>query len=458
LRASKILNKVRKTLHKKFPRFLNNFKILNQISKTLKSERSDLSVIKVVRIIARLNVGGPARHVVWLTKALQDEKFQSVLITGTVPKGEDDMGYFAFQNGVEPVFIPEMSRELSPKDFISLLKIYRILLKEKPNIIHTHTAKAGTLGRVAGFFYRWFTPKTLIGKPRKVKIVHTYHGHIFHSYYGRLKTTFFLLIERFLALVATDRIVVISKQQLEEIHGKYKIGRSKQFVIIPLGIDLLSFSLSESKREKFRSEFSVKPDEILVGIVGRLTEIKNHSLFLEVAKLSKNQLDRPVKFIIIGDGYLRADLEQKVRELGIEDVVIFAGNRNDADSFYAGLDILVLTSLNEGTPLSLIEGMASSKPIVSTTVGGVRDLLGEIKSEENGFFICERGIGIRSSDSDDLKAKGFCNALQRLINDEMLLREISKAGFNFITQNYSKERLIADIRQLYEDLIASEKT
>jgi len=409
-------------------------------------------VIKVVRIIARLNVGGPARHVVWLTKALQDEKFQSVLITGTVPKGEDDMGYFAFENGVEPVFIPEMSRELSLKDFVSLLKIYCILLKEKPNIIHTHTAKAGTLGRVAGFFYRWFTPKTLIGKPRKVKIVHTYHGHIFHSYYGRLKTAFFLFIERFLALIATDRIVVISKQQFEEIHGKYKVGKSKQFAIIPLGIDLSSFLPSESKREKFRSEFSVKPEEILIGIVGRLTEVKNHLLFLKVAKLSKSQLDSAVKFIIIGDGHLRASLERKVRELGIEDTVIFAGNRKDADSFYAGLDIVALTSLNEGTPLSLIEAMASAKPIVSTMVGGVRDLLGEIKSEEDGFFICERGIGIKSSNSGNLEAQGFCNALQRLINDEMLRHEISKAGFKFVTQHYSKERLIADIRQLYEGL------
>ncbi|MCX7640627.1 MAG: glycosyltransferase, partial [Pyrinomonadaceae bacterium] len=144
--------------------------------------------MKVVRIIARLNVGGPTRHVVWLTKELQDQDFQSILVTGTVPEGEEDMSYFAFENGVKPIFIPEMSREISLKDFISFVKICRILFREKPDLIHTHTAKAGTLGRLAGLFYRWFTFKALICKPRSVKIVHTYHGHIFHSYYGSLKT------------------------------------------------------------------------------------------------------------------------------------------------------------------------------------------------------------------------------------------------------------------------------
>ena len=152
--------------------------------------------MKIVRIIARLNVGGPARHVVWLNEALQDDEFESVLVTGRVPEGEEDMGYFAEANGVKPIFIEQMSRELSPKDAISLWKIYKEFLREKPDIIHTHTAKAGTIGRVAGFFYRWFTLKTLIGKPRKVKIIHTFHGHIFSGYYGDLKTKVFLFIEK----------------------------------------------------------------------------------------------------------------------------------------------------------------------------------------------------------------------------------------------------------------------
>src|SRR5215218_5163648 len=195
--------------------------------------------MKIVRIIARLNVGGPARHVVWLTKNLQGQEFQSVLLTGTVPDGEEDMNYFAAENDVALVYIPEMSRELSAKDIVSLWKVFRRILREKPDIIHTHTAKAGTIGRIAGFFYRW-----LAWKP--VKMVHTYHGHVFHSYYGKRKTAIFLLIEKSLAIL-TDKIVVISAQQKSEINEKFGVGKSSQFQIIPLGIDLAPFEKSESK-------------------------------------------------------------------------------------------------------------------------------------------------------------------------------------------------------------------
>ena len=166
--------------------------------------------MKIVRIIARLNVGGPARHVVFLTEALQDEEFQSKLIAGSVPDGEEDMSFFAAEHGVEPHYIPEMSRELSPKDIVSVIKIFNQIRRERPDIIHTHTAKAGTLGRVAAFLYRWLTWRTLLGRPRKINVVHTFHGHVFHSYYGRAKTALFLGIEKLLARFATQRIVVIS--------------------------------------------------------------------------------------------------------------------------------------------------------------------------------------------------------------------------------------------------------
>src|SRR5215203_1970417 len=179
--------------------------------------------MKIIRIIARLNVGGPARHVVWLTKNLQGAEFQSVLLTGTVPEGEEDMSYFAAENGVSPVYIPEMSRELSPKDVVSLWKVFRRMWREKPDVIHTHTAKAGTIGRVAGFFYRWLAWKD-------VKMIHTYHGHVFHSYYGKRKTAIFLLIEKSLARL-TDKIIAISEQQRAEINEKFGVGRARQFQV-----------------------------------------------------------------------------------------------------------------------------------------------------------------------------------------------------------------------------------
>lgn len=409
--------------------------------------------MKIVRIIARLNVGGPARHVVWLTKALDDAEFQSVLMTGTVPEGEEDMGYFAAEHAVEPVFIPEMSRELSPKDVISLWKVYRFLQKEKPDIVHTHTAKAGTIGRVAGFFYRWLTPRTLIGQPRKVRFVHTYHGHVFHSYYGRRKTQFFLFVEKTLARLATDKIITISQQQFEEIHRKFGVGRSeKQFSVVPLGIDLSPFAEWRAKRRILREEIGAGTGEILVGLVGRLTEIKNHELFLEVAKKYKENFDFPrLKFVIIGDGHLRKKLEKDAEKYNIKDIVTFLGNRNDADVFYPALDIVALTSLNEGTPLSLIEAMANARPCISTAVGGVIDLLGaETMSpgETDGFTVCERGLRTATGD-----AEGFLNGLIYLAKDENLQKELGARGLDFVRANYGKERLISDIKEVYYDLM-----
>src|SRR3989449_2867615 len=154
--------------------------------------------MKVLRIIARLNVGGPARHVVWLSEGLRSAGFETLLVAGVVPPGEDDMSYVAAASGVRPFTVPEMSREISLKDAVTTWKLFRLMLRERPDIVHTHTAKAGTVGRVAGFIYRWLTPSALLAKPRPCRFVHTYHGHVFHSYYQPLKTRFFLNIERLL--------------------------------------------------------------------------------------------------------------------------------------------------------------------------------------------------------------------------------------------------------------------
>ncbi len=406
--------------------------------------------LKIVRIIARLNVGGPARHVVWLTKELQDEEFESVLLAGTVPAGEEDMSYFAAENNVRPIFIEQMSRELSPKDVVSLWKVFRHLKREKPDIVHTHTAKAGTIGRVGGFLYRWLTFGTLIGKPRRVKLVHTYHGHVFHSYYGNLKTKIFLFIEKTLARLATDKIVVITRQQFEEIHEKFGVGRARQFATIPLGIDLESFRDWKSRQNVLREEIGAGRDEILVGLVGRLTEIKNISLLLQIAQIyqtTKNAESPNLKFIIIGDGNMRKELEKEAETRGVNDVVKFLGNRNDADVFYAGLDIVALTSLNEGTPLSLIEAMANEKAVISTAVGGVIDLLGTVERETNGFQIGERGLLAASGD-----AEGFFNGLIYLANDEKLRKKLGENNRNFIEKQYGKARLVNDIKNLYREL------
>lgn len=406
--------------------------------------------MKILRIIARLNVGGPARHVTWLTKELQDEEFESLLVAGTVPPGEENMEYFAEQHGVAPYFLPEMSRELSRRDITSLYKLYRKIKNERPDIIHTHTAKAGTVGRVAGFLYRWLTWSSLLGRPRRVRIVHTFHGHVFHSYYGKLKTRIFLTIERLLGRFATDRIVVISSQQKQEINSHFRVGREGQFAVIPLGIDLDIFSGRSEDRDIFRAEVGVAEDAVAVGFIGRLTEIKNIPLLLQAAKLcgESSQESTDLKFVIIGDGHLREKLEGEAGSLGLEDSVVFVGNRNDPERFYAGLDIVALTSLNEGTPLSLIEGMAAGCPVIATGVGGVVDLLGEVTEAGDGFLICERGIRIDSRSAADLS-----RGLIYLAKNEKLRASFKARGRAFVEEQYGKDRLVNDMKELYRSLV-----
>jgi len=406
---------------------------------------------KVIRIIARLNVGGPAKHVVWLTSGLRDAGFDTLLVTGKVPEGEEDMSYFADEMGVTPRYFAEMSREISLNDAKTVWKLFRLFRQERPDIVHTHTAKAGTVGRTAGFLYRWLTPGVFIGKPRQCKFVHTYHGHVFHSYYGRMRTRVFLAVERLLAKLVTDRLIVVSKQQSIEIGEKFRVGRSGQIRVIPLGLDLGLFADHSSRRTKFRHELCIPDHTILIGIVGRLTEIKNHQMFLNVVARLK-EIDPAcwrqgaVRFIVIGDGGLRDDLEDQCEELGLEKDVIFVGSRKDPEYFYPALDVVALTSHNEGTPLTLIEAMANARPVVATSVGGVVDLLGDVV-EDGPYQVCLRGISVDAGDEE-----AFVSALSRIIRDRSLRQELGDRGLEFVEVNYSKERLFEDIKNLYSEL------
>lgn len=413
--------------------------------------------MKILRIIARLNVGGPARHVVWLTQGLKSLGYETVLVTGVVPPGEDDMTYFAEAAGVTPHVIPVISREISPNDLIAVGKLYRLMRRERPDLVHTHTAKAGTVGRIAGWMYRWLNPRTLIGRPRACRFVHTYHGHVFHSYYSPTKTKFFLAIERALARLITDRIVVVSEQQRHEINETFRVGRREQFAVIPLGLELDVFANWEKRRPQLRRELHVPDDEVLIGIIGRLTEVKNHELFLKAAarlkELTATDLPAPrVRFLIIGDGKLRASLEEQARQLGLREGVLFLGTRTDPEVFYPALDIVALTSLNEGTPLTLIEAMANARPLVATAVGGVVDLLGDATSESDGYTVCARGISVKSGDAD-----GFARALNLLLRDGDLRSSLGEQGRKFVLANYSKERLLRDIDSLYREVLTQER-
>lgn len=355
--------------------------------------------MRIIRIIARLNIGGPAIQSIFLSGPDVEPKYRSKLVCGQVGRGEGDMSYLAKQRGVKPIIIPELGREISPwKDLSSFLALRRLIRNGRAQIVHTHTAKAGTLGRLAIFSLNLARPKY-----RKIKTVHTFHGHVFHSYFGRFKSIVFRLIERWLAR-GTDRIVVLSDSQHRDIVSKFRIANSERVRIVPLGFDLSPFRECGKYRHEIRSRVLPRDDLFCLGMIGRLTAVKNIHLLLEaVAELKTHGEERGFFILIIGDGEQRRELEQRALTLGIANHIAFTGWQRDLPLFYSALDGVVLTSRNEGTPVALVEAMAADKPIIATKVGGVVDLLGSgLNKEEGGFVRAPRGILISSGDTNAL--------------------------------------------------------
>jgi glycosyltransferase involved in cell wall biosynthesis len=402
--------------------------------------------IRVVRVIDRLNIGGPAKHVTWLSAGLNGAEFQTTLITGVVPEGEGDMSYFAEDSGVHPIIVKEMSRELGLRDVVVIAKLLKMFFVLKPQIIHTHKAKAGAAGRVAAILYKWLTPSAFRLRPRPCKIVHTFHGHIFHSYYGALKTRIFVVIESLLGRFCTDAIITLSEQQRQEIAEILGIKERGKFRVIPLGID---FEEARQRRSTLRKEYAIADDELVIGIVGRLCEVKNQAMFLRAAaRLTEDGRASRARFVVIGDGHLREELQALADQLGIADQIIFTGFRKDAASLYSDVDIVALTSLNEGTPLTLIEAMSCARPVVATEVGGVVDIMGALESSGGDFSIWQHGITVASKDSES-----FAGALQFLIERQAVRQMMGGRAQAFVQAKLSKERLVSDIECLYRDLL-----
>ncbi|MCJ7458541.1 MAG: glycosyltransferase family 4 protein [candidate division Zixibacteria bacterium] len=381
--------------------------------------------IKVLRIITRQNIGGPAFHTILLTSHLDHNRFESILVKGSEGKDEGDMDELAKSKKIELIYVKELSREISlRKDLIALWKLYRIIRREKPDIVHTHTAKAGTLGRFAA---------RLAGVPI---VVHTFHGNIFEGYFSSLKSKLFLNIERLLASLSS-KVIAISHSQKQALL-KYKICNPGRISCIPLGLELEPFLNSEKKKGIFRKELNLDEGIPLIGIVARLVPIKGHIYFLEAAKLVSQDFPS-AKFIVVGDGELRKKLMDLVTDLGIKDKVIFCGFRKNLTDIYADLDIVVLSSLNEGLPVSIIEALTAKKAVVATEVGGVRDLV------ENRVT----GILVPKQDSKNL-AQGM---LYLLRNPQEGLK-FGENGRKKVYPALNYTRLVSDIEELYEDLVA----
>jgi len=390
---------------------------------------------RVLRIINRFNIGGPTYNAAYLTKYL-DSSFETLLVGGAKDESEDSSEFIVERLGVKPIIIHEMKREINFKqDRIAYKKIKQIIADFKPDIVHTHASKAGALGRLAAYHMK--VPV----------IIHTFHGHVFHSYFGKAKTTFYKSVEKHLAK-KTSKIIAISDIQKQELSSIHKICKEEKIEVIPLGFDLNRFRENkEDKRIAFRKEWNIEDHEIVVAIVGRLVPIKNHYFFLNVAKKTLEQTNKSVRFFIVGDGELKDNLTNYCDTLSLsystskensaKSNITFTSWIKDIDVVNAGADIIALTSKNEGTPVSLIEAQASGKPIISTNVGGIESI---VKINDTAFL---------TAIDDEEQFKKY---LLNLIENQNLRQEMSKKG-SHVFEDFHYTRLAKDVSNLYNRLL-----
>ncbi len=395
---------------------------------------------RVLRILNRLIIGGPTINATYLTKYMAPE-FETILVIGEKDDHEQDATYLTDQLDITPLVVSKMKRSIHPvNDGQAYLEVKAIIEKFKPDIVHTHAAKAGIIGRMAA---------DACNVP---VVVHTFHGHVFHSYFSKWQTESFIMLERYLAKKSTG-IIAISPIQKDELANTYNICPEDKIHVIPLGLDLDKFRTDQdAKRHSFRKRYFIADDDLTIGIIGRIVPVKNHTLFVEAAAKLLAKTNKKVKFIVIGDGDMRADMENEFRKHNI-DYSYFPQEQRLAtatclswqlnmDEVLSALDIVALTSHNEGTPLSLIEAQAAGKPIVSTNIGGVADVVLEGKT---GWLV-EAG-----------NAEAFAEALLKLVNDAAMRAQFGADGKIFAHGNFSYNRLVGDMSRYYNTLLEQHK-
>lgn len=385
--------------------------------------------MKILRIMDRLNTGGPAIHAVLLTKHMNPggsaPQWTTVLVAGRVGENEGSMEWLAEREGVRFVSVPSLGRELHPlNDLFTFWRLFRLIRAERPEVVHTHKSKAGAVGRLAAW---------LCGVP---VIVHTFHGHVLHGYFGETRSRVFRGIERVMAGLS-DRVIAVSPKVKEDLirHG---VADEENIDVVYLGLDLKGFERSTRNAGGLRAELKLGGETPLIGLVARLVPIKNVPLFLDAAKLIL-AARADARFVVAGDGELKESLSALAARLGIADQVAFLGFRSDLERIYPDLDVLCLTSDNEGSPVSLIEGLASGCAAVSTDVGGAADVL---EGGECGVLVPARDPGALS------------RAVLDLIGDPAKRAALGAAGRRS-ARRYSIERLVIDLDNLYKRLLAA---
>jgi glycosyltransferase involved in cell wall biosynthesis len=389
--------------------------------------------VKVLRVIARLNMGGPALHVAYLTAGLQERGYDTTLAAGSLARGEDSMAFVADELGVEVVRIDELGREISPlRDLVATIRLALLIRRERPQILHTHTAKAGTVGRVAAL---------LAGSRRPPIIVHTFHGHVLRGYFGPARSLFFRVLERRLASITTA-LVAVSPQVRDDLVA-LRVAPREQFVVIRLGIELdQRVAPEQDGRLESRRYLGIPADRFAVGWIGRMTAVKRtDDVLVAFRRLRDSGIDACL--CMVGDGPDRTQLERRAHELGVVRDTLFLGYQEDVAPYYAAFDALVLPSGNEGTPVSAIEALAAGRPVVATRVGGVPDV---VRDGTDGVLV-EVGA------TDDL-----ADRLGRLARDPVLRERMGKEGRARVLPRYAVDRLVDDVDRLYRSLLEAARS
>lgn len=384
--------------------------------------------IRILRLIARLNVGGPALHVSYLSRELDELGYRTTLVAGRVGAGEGSMEAVAEELGVNPFYLPELQRDISPLLDVAAVRRVRALIRElRPQILHTHTAKAGTVGRVAA---------ALSGDARPAVVVHTFHGHVLRGYFGSVQSAGFLQIERRLAAVS-DALIAVSPEVRDDL-VRLGVAPPDRITVIRLGLDLDGrVSAAPAARGETRAELGISTEAFVVGWFGRMTEIKRADDLLRAFALLRARRGDG-ELLLVGDGPLAADLRSLGAELGIASHLHFTGYRSDVGRLYAATDVVALTSANEGTPVTLIEALAASRPVVSTDVGGVVDVVDDGRS---GFLVPAHDV------------EAVADRLARLADDPELRARFGAYGSEDVRSRYSIPRLVADLDALYTTLL-----
>lgn len=384
--------------------------------------------IRILRVIARLNMGGPAIHVSSLAAGLEPRGYETTLVAGSLARGEDSMAFLAERLDIPVRTIPELQREVSPIDDARSVRRMREIIRElRPHILHTHTAKAGAIARAAAL---------VSGAARPAILVHTFHGHVLKGYFDPVRTAFFKEVERSLARV-TDALVAVSPEVRDELVAAGIAPREK-FSVIRLGIPLEERLGDATADLDYRRLYGISESAFVVGWVGRMTDVKDTDAVLEIVGAARDRGLEAV-LVMVGDGPDRVRLEQLAHDIGIARSTFFVGYQPEVAGYYRLFDAFLLPSVNEGTPVSAIEALASGTPVVATRVGGVPDV---VRDGEDGFLF-------EPGDTDDAAER-----LALLASDATLRSALGASGRERVLRRYSVSRLVEDVDRLYRSLLS----